>query len=126
MRTIDLDLVRNKIGEFILDGKVYSVYEATLGQTIQHRSEAASISKKLEKLRKDENFEEFTKLQLEWLMREIQIFIPEMKDEALKKLTPGQRSKVMNLIFGVEEDESSRKDSSDSKKKKKRASRGGK
>lgn len=104
MRTIDLDLARELVGKFKLNGETYEVYEQTIGQVIQHTAEAKKANDLLNKLREEGNESEFVMKHAEWLIREIQIFVPSLKDDDIKGLSPIQRKSIMDLIFGVEEE----------------------
>ena len=125
MKTIDLDLSRKLIGKVKLKGKTYDIYQQTIGQTLQHTAEAREAQADLDKFREANDGDGFVKRQAEWLIREIQIFVPELKDADIKGLSQDQRVQIMNLVFGLDEEEEKRVDK-DLPQKKTKASHGGK
>ena len=120
MRTLDLDMVRPQIAEFTLGGKLFKIMECSLGQRLMHRLEADKAQKELDRI-KNKGGEDVGKKYEEslnaWLFREIQIFIPEFTKEDALKVSPTQRSKILNLIFEVDDEAEERKEQETTKKK---------
>ena|SRR3972149_7669361 len=120
MRTLDLDMVRPQIAEFTLGGKIFKVMECSLGQRIMHRLEADRAQADLEAIRRKggkdvaKKYEECLNA---WLHREVQIFIPEYTKEDSLNASPTQRSKILNLIFEVDDEAEEQKNLETAKKK---------
>ena len=99
-------MVRPQIAEFTLGGKLFRVMECSLGQRLTHRLEAERATKDLEAIKKKggENAgRKYEEAFNAWLHREIQIFIPEFAKEDALKISPTQRTKILNLIFEVDD-----------------------
>lgn len=130
MRTMDLDQVRPQIAEFTLEGKTFRVMECTLGQRLLHRAEAKRANQELEKIRKkggEDAGEKYEESLNAWLHREIEIFIPEFTKEDAFKVGSTQRSKILNMIFEVDDEVEEKKNTETRKKKQApRGQRGGK
>jgi hypothetical protein len=117
LREADLKMDRKTLGSFKVNGKTFSILEPTLGQLIRHTNESRGIAKEIEALRSEEKFEDISNIQNAWLMNEVTIFIPSMKEEDVGEMTPSQRNLVLNCIFGIEETLEEVSTEADAKKK---------
>lgn len=106
MRTLDLDMVKQQIGEIKLGGKTFPIFEPSIGQRLRHTAELAQTRKdmaKMQKAKEEEGFaDKYDAFLNAWYLREIKIFIPEFAKEDLEKIDHNQRAKIFELIFGVE------------------------
>ena len=105
MNSIDKKLVRTRLGSFILDKKKYEVFKPTLRQIFTHTIEQKEAFDKMKELAENEDNLGYVKTRMEWLIRELQIFIPEMGDDA-QDIDDDQRDEILKIIFPpVEESE---------------------
>lgn len=110
MRKLDLDMVRPQIGEFKFQGTTYKIFKPTIGQLLTRRKEYEMAERELKKLESPNPQEEgYSTDYLErlntWKAREISIFIPEF--DKVEEMTEDQRTKVLEMIFEVEENSES-------------------
>jgi hypothetical protein len=103
-------MVKQQIGELKLGGKIFPIFEPSIGQRLRHTAELEQTRKDMQKWQKKKEEEGFSDkydaFLRAWYLRELKIFIPEFTKEDLEKIDHNQRAKIFELIFGIEPAES--------------------
>lgn len=99
MRKMDLNLIRPQIAEFTVLDKTFKIMERTIGQTISHAAEYETAVKDLDGLEKKKDLKAYQVRLNAWLLREIQIFIPEFTEKDFLGISETQRAEIVRLIF---------------------------
>jgi hypothetical protein len=122
MQSVDKKLIRRKLGRVEVEGKNYDLLQPTMGQYLEHTLESEETLKALKEL--DPNSKESEVKYLEWLIRELQIFVPEMTRDLALGISHEQRREIMSyfLTYGTTGDEAPAEE--EKGKKKVRKSRG--
>lgn len=123
MRKVDVDLVRPVLAAVQIGGKAYEIRKATVGQILEHTSEAMLTNKALADIRSSDKSDvekeaEWTIAFYAWKVREVAIFVPEIKESVAKSMTLEQMSTVVDIALSVGGDDS---EEGSTKKKKKEA-----
>jgi hypothetical protein len=121
MQAVDKKLIRRKLGRVEVDGKAYDLFQPTMGQYLEHSLEGDEIVKTLKEL--DSGSKESEMAYLEWLIRELQIFVPEITREKALALTHDQRRELMGyfLTYGSAGDEAPSEEKPAEKKRAKKS-----
>jgi hypothetical protein len=124
MQSVDKKLIRRKLGRVEVGGKNYDLLQPTMGQYLEHTLESEETLATLKEL--DPNSKESEVKYLEWLIRELQIFVPEMTRDIALGITHEQRREIMGyfLTYGTTGDETPDAESEKGKKKAVKKSRG--
>jgi hypothetical protein len=124
MHSVDKKLVRRKLGRVEVDGKGYDLLQPSMGQYLEHTQETEEILKEMKDM--DPNSKESEIKYLEWLIRELQIFVPEITRDKALTLTHDQRREIMSyfLTYSTASDETPTEEEKPAEKKRVRKSRG--
>jgi DNA-directed RNA polymerase subunit F len=107
MQKIDLDLLREKIGEFTLDKQKYSVYEPTLEQILTNYVRSQEVDQELSQL--DDDDSEKLKKFWDWRQEQVRNYVPELSEEQVKKMNPKQLNAILDLVEGNTEEAEEKK-----------------
>ena len=118
MHSVDKKLIRRKLGSVEVGKKTYDLLQPSMGQYLEHTVETEEALKTLKEL--DPNSKDSEIKYLEWLIRELQIFVPEITRDVALTLTHEQRREIMSyfLTYGTTGDEAPVEEESTQKKSK--------
>lgn len=98
MRKIDLNLGRKKLAEVDIDKRKVFVYQPVLRQLLEHENMRAEMLAEATSAREKGDFVTAAKVQMEFLVSEILIFVPDLKREDVLEMTEEQRLAIMRVV----------------------------
>ena len=98
MRKIDLKAARPVLLELRNGKQTLKVYKPTLRQLLDHENLRAAMLTEAAKARDKDDYRSVTKIQMDYLIDEIGVFVPGISWDDILDLTEDQRLEIMRAV----------------------------